>query len=222
MARDMNTVNISARCAWHNRLGTMDSPVATRESYHHGALAATMVEHALTMVRDHGADRVSLRSIAQALKVSPSATYNHFQDKDALLRAVGERGYALLGERMTRARASHPGDTDHAARARFTSLGRAYLSFAKDETHLFQLTFGPICAGRTPDPSRPGAYQMLHDTLDDLDRRRLLRPGIRAGLDMTIWAATHGMACLIVEGVIPPEATEAFLDSVSRLVLAGG
>jgi AcrR family transcriptional regulator len=218
----MNSVKISARCAWHNQVGTMASPASTRESYHHGALAPTMVEHALTMVRDQGADRVSLRSIAQALRVSPSATYNHFQDKEALLRAVGERGYALLGERMTLALASHPGDSDHDARARFTSLGRAYLSFARDETHLFQLTFGPICAGRTPDPSRPGAYQMLHDTLNDLDRRRLLRPGIRAGLDMTIWAATHGMACLLVEGVIPPEATEAFLDSMNRLVLANG
>jgi AcrR family transcriptional regulator len=222
MVRDMNSINIVLCCAWHNQAGTMDAPTTARERYHHGALATTMVEHALTMVRDHGAERVSLRSIALGLKVSPSATYNHFQDKEALLRAVGERGYALLGERMTQALASHAGDTDHAARARFTSLGRAYLSFAGDETHLFQLTFGPICAGRAPDPSRPGAYQMLHDTLDDLDRRRLLRPGIRAGLDMTIWAATHGMARLIVEGVIPPEATDAFLDSINRLVLASG
>jgi AcrR family transcriptional regulator len=134
----------------------MDSPASTRERYHHGALAATMVEHALTMVSDQGVERVSLRSIAQAPRVSPSATYDHFHDKEALLRAVGERGYALLGERMTLALASHPGDTDH-------------------------------------------------DTLNDLDRRRLLRPGIRTGLDMTIWAATHGMACLLVEGVIPPK-----------------
>ena len=58
-------------------------------TYHHGALAEAMVDQALASVRAKGADQVSLRSIAQALDVSPSAAYNHFADKDDLLRAVG-------------------------------------------------------------------------------------------------------------------------------------
>lgn len=187
-------------------------------NYHHGALAEAMVEQALTEVRLRGADQVSLRAIAQSLDVSPSAAYNHFVQKDDLLRAVGACGLAALDERMARVLAAHPGDTAEAARARFAGLGRAYLGFAVDETHLFQLTFGPVCAVKDMAPDETGPYRNLSVALDDLDRHGLLRPGVRPGLDVTVWAATHGMACLIVEGAIPAEASEAFLDSMSRLM----
>ena len=189
-------------------------------SYHHGALAEAMVEQALNDVRAQGADNVSLRSIAHSLDVSPSAAYNHFADKDDLLRAVGACGLAALDERMTRVLAAHPADTAEAARSRFSGLGRAYLSFAVDETHLFQLTFGPICAVEDMSPDQTGPYRKLTASLDDLDRHRLLRPGVRPGLDVTVWAATHGMASLMVEGAIPPEAGEMFIDSMSRLICA--
>ena len=187
-------------------------------SYHHGALADAMIEQGLASVRAHGADHVSLRSIAHALGVSPSATYNHFTDKDDLLRAVGAQGLLALDGRMAQELAVHPDDTAAAALARFSGLARAYLAFAIDETHLFQLTFGPICADRGSTPPEAGPYRRLVDALDDLDRWGLLRPGMRAGLDMTVWASTHGMATLLVEGAASPDATEEFIESLTRLI----
>lgn len=188
-------------------------------TYHHGALAEAMVEQALASVRAQGADQVSLRSIAQALDVSPSAAYNHFADKDDLLRAVGACGLAALDERMARVLAAHPADTVESARARFSGLGRAYLAFAIDETHLFQLTFGPICAVEELPPEATGPYLKLLAALDDLDRRGALKPGLREGLDLVVWAATHGMATLLVEGAVPPDATDAFIDSMARMIM---
>lgn len=190
-------------------------------SYHHGALAEAMVDQALADVRMRGADQVSLRSIASALDVSPSAAYNHFADKDDLLRAVGSCGLAALDERMTRVLAAHSADTAEAARARFAGLGRAYLSFAIEETHLFQLVFSPVCTNLDM-PEMTGPYKKLNDALDDLERFAQLKPGIRPGLDLMVWAATHGMANLIVEGAMPPEACDVFIDSMARLVLIDG
>lgn len=187
-------------------------------SYHHGALAEAMVDQALADVRTRGADQVSLRSIASALDVSPSAAYNHFADKDDLLRAVGSCGLAALDERMSRVLAAHSADTAEAARARFAGLGRAYLSFAIEETHLFQLVFNPICH-HLSEHEGSGPYQKLNAALDDLDRLGQLKPGIRPGLDLMVWAATHGMANLIVEGAMPPESCDAFTDTLARLVL---
>jgi AcrR family transcriptional regulator len=203
LAYDVNAVNI-----W----GTMS------RAYHHGALAEAMVDQALASVRAQGADHVSLRAIAHALDVSPSAAYNHFADKDDLLRAVGSCGLAALDERMARVLAAHPGDTADTVRVRFTGLGRAYLAFAIDETHLFQLTFGLICAVKDTPPEGTGPYQKLTDALDDLDRWGVLKPGIRLGLDLTVWAATHGMATLLVEGAVAPEAVDSFIDSIARLI----
>jgi len=136
-----------------------------------------MVEQALTEVRVRGADQVSLRGIAQALEVSPSAAYNHFPDKEGLLQAVGACGLAALDERMARVLAAHSSDTAAAARARFLGLGRAYLAFAVDETHLFQLTFGPICAPKHVPPEEAGPYRKLVASLGwrVLCLRRVLR-----------------------------------------------
>ena len=188
-------------------------------NYHHGALAEAMVDQALADVRVQGAEHVSLRSIAQTLEVSPSSAYNHFADKDDLLRAVGACGLAALDERMARVLAAHPTDSPDAARARFSGLGRAYLAFAIDETHLFQLTFGPICAVQEIPPEDTGPYNKLTTALDDLDRWQLLKPGIRSDLDLMVWASTHGMATLLVEGAVPPESVDAFIDSMTRLVI---
>lgn len=189
------------------------------KNYHHGALAEAMVDQALTEVRVRGADQVSLRGIAQSLDVSPSAAYNHFADKDDLLRAVGACGLAALDERMSRVFAAHSGDNAKAAKARFSGLGRAYLAFAIDETHLFQLTFGPICSEKEIHTEDSSPYLKLMTALDDLDRFGLLKPGIRPDLDLMVWAATHGMATLLVEGAVPPEHAEVFICSMARLVL---
>jgi AcrR family transcriptional regulator len=188
-------------------------------AYHHGALAEAMVDEALAAVREDGADHVSLRAIAQALEVSPSAAYNHFADKDALLVAVGQCGLAALDERMARALAAHPGESDEAARARFAGLGRAYIAFAVDEPNLFRLVFGPICAEADMGPESSGPYAKLVEALDDLDKRGLLLSGAREGLDVTVWGATHGIASLIIEGYLPREAGDALIASMDRLAL---
>ena len=40
------------------------------------------------------------------------------------------------------------------------------------------------------------------------------------GLDLVVWSMTHGMACLLVEGLLPVEGIDEFIESVNRLVLA--
>lgn len=140
-------------------------------SYHHGALPEAMVEQALAEVRARGADQVSLRAVAQSLGVSPSAAYNHFPDKDGLLRAVGESGLAALDQRMARVLATHSGNSGKAAKARFLELARVYLAFAVDETHLFRLTFGPLCAPQEAPPYEGGPYGKLTAALDELEQR---------------------------------------------------
>jgi AcrR family transcriptional regulator len=186
-------------------------------AYHHGALAEAMIEQALEAVRAQGAENVSLRAIAHALGVSPSAAYNHFADKEALLRVVEFRALNNLNERMTQALAAHPGDDDDAVRSRFASLGRAYLSFALDEPQLFRLAFGPLCASDHRNPGESPPYAKLVASLDELQARGLLKPDVREGLDLTLWGATHGVASLIVEGLLPPEAGDALIDSFGRL-----
>jgi AcrR family transcriptional regulator len=192
---------------------------AVADTYHHGALAEAMVDEALREVRDRGSDELSLRRLATTLGVSPSAAYNHFADKDALLKDVGRCGHDALDERMASATALHTGRSNAAAVARFRALGEAYVAFALEDPHLFRLTFSPLCFADGGDVDS-GPFQRLSDSLDDLETRGLLRAGIRDNLDLAVWSAVHGLCLLALEGAVPREAAPTLLDAISRLVLA--
>lgn len=188
------------------------------DHYHHGALAQAMVDEALSEVRSRGGEDVSLRRIATTLGVSPSAAYNHFADKDALLQEVGRCGHDDLDDRMVRAIADYPGPSDEAAVARFRALGEAYLSFALDEPQLFRLSFSPLCfALDDEDDQSEGPYGRLCTALDDLHARGLLRT--RENLDLLAWSTVHGVAVLMLEGAIPAEAGPVLLQTIADLTL---
>ncbi len=199
--------------------------MAGREGYHHGDLEQALVIEALAQVRERGGDAVSLRQVAQAVGVSPSAAYSHFPDKTALMVAVAHKGMAELDAAMLAATASVPGDDDAAAIARFRSTGQAYVGFALENPHVFRHMFGPICAhdhGKDPAAmdGESVAYQVLCRQLDDLDRRGLLRPGVRAGLDIVAWTMVHGFASLVLDGFLALDVGDALIGALSRLALA--
>ena len=50
-----------------------------------------ILEAALSLVEQDGAERLSMRRLAQTLDVWPMALYRYFEDKDALLDAIVER-----------------------------------------------------------------------------------------------------------------------------------
>src|SRR3954454_14779823 len=73
---------------------------APKARYHHGSLEQALVDEAVRQIHERGADQVSLRGLAQTIGVSPSAAYQHFPDKAALLGSVCESIGAELGGRM--------------------------------------------------------------------------------------------------------------------------
>jgi AcrR family transcriptional regulator len=190
------------------------------DSYHHGDLRKALLDEAFAVMRRGGADAVSLRAVAGAVGVSPSAAYHHFPDKDALLVAVGDLCSELFDRRMISAAASVRGDSDAAAVKRFVALGRAYIDFAQEEPHLFRHLFGELCAGTSPIASGESpAFDALLGALDVLAQRGLLRPGAREGLELVAWSCVHGFAVLATAGLLPAELCDDLLASLCRIVV---
>jgi AcrR family transcriptional regulator len=189
--------------------------------YHHDDLHGALVTEALARVRAEGAPAVSLRAVARAVGVSPSAAYHHFADKDALLAAVGTAGHEELDRRVTTAATGVPGIDATDVIDRLGAVGQAYVGFAAEEPHLFRLAFGPLCAADVAAKKEESseAYAILCRCLDDLDRLGALRPDTRAGLDMVLWTMVHGLACLVLEGMAAPENGAALFDTVRRVAL---
>jgi AcrR family transcriptional regulator len=217
MLLDLNGVKIE------RRIGSV------KAAYHHGDLRAALLTEALDRVRSQGADVVSLRGVAHAVGVSPSAAYHHFPDKDALLGAAAEQAMAELDRRMAQAWDDAAGDDDGAAVGRLQGLGRAYVRFALEEPHLFRHAFGAhadrhgLHTSEDLEAKRADslAYRLLCQALDDVDAHGLLPPGVREGLDLVTWTTVHGFACLVLEGYLAPEAGEQVLATFSRVALGG-
>jgi AcrR family transcriptional regulator len=195
-----------------------------KDNYHHGDLAAALVATAMAEVRQIGAEKVSLRSVCATLKVSPSAAYHYFPDKDALLGATGGAVFELFGERMQEAFDSVEGSDVESAQARLVALAMSYIDFARTEPHLFRLAFGAYCVAPTGDKlmdlSEAGlAGNLLVTALDDLEKLGAISPFARLHGEVLCWSAVHGLATLILEGHISELAIPSLLDAI-RFALA--
>jgi len=195
-------------------------------AYHHGDLRRALVEAATALAARDGVDGLVLRETARQVGVSPSAAYRHFPDRDALLATVAAGVREALAHRMLREMAAAGvaavGDAlpePRVAVARFRACGRAYIGFALDEPGLFAVAFQPC------DPARyvvedPSPYAVLGASLDDVAAAGRLRVP-RPGAEVLAWAAVHGAAVLLGEGLVPADARDFVIEGTLDLVGGG-
>ena len=101
--------------------------------YHHGDLKRVLIDAALDLVEQVGAEGVSVREAARRAGVSPGAPFRHFPNRIALMAAVAEEAQRRFRAEIDAALAQVPsGDP----LARFRCIGLAYLRWAmRNPTH---------------------------------------------------------------------------------------
>lgn len=198
-----------------------------RDRYHHGDLPAALKAVALDLISARGVEGFSLREAAMALKVSPSAVYRHFPSKDDLLAAVADDAFAGLAESFRAAveAVSGKGGSKKFAIERFKAMGRAYVRFALDQPRRFQAMYGlsEACTARRKAHSEKqhsdsAAYAILATLLDELRSADVIEKAARAKAEITAWSSIHGLAHLLVSGLLPVSSKEA-VDDLSDLVM---
>lgn len=178
--------------------------MSTSKSYHHGDLRAALLEAGLRALEHGGEAEISLRALAREIGVSPAAVYRHFPDKKALLGALGGEGFRLLGEAQSAAQRAAPGRS-----AGFAATGRAYVRFALAHPALFRLAFFHGGIGDDQAFGENLASQLLNENALALaggDPERAKTIALQA------WASAHGLALLILDGLLPND--DALIDAV--------
>lgn len=139
---------------------------AAPKRYHHGDLRRVLIDAALQLVGEGGADAVSVREAARRAGVSPGAPFRHFASRDALMQAVAEEAQRRFRAEIEAALAEAPaGDP----LARFRCLGLAYLRWAiRNPTH-----FEIISSRRFFDHDKAAAISRDNAELIDLTERTL-------------------------------------------------
>ena len=85
----------------------------------------------------------------------------------------------------------------------------AYVRFAVANPAHYRVMFGGFVAGHTdPELVREGsgAFQALVDAIVSLQKEGLMRPDDPVLSARSIWALVHGVAMLIIDGQLGPEA----------------
>ena len=181
--------------------------------YHHGDLKAALLGAALEILERDGPAALSLRRVARDVGVSPAAPYAHFRNKAALIQAVGAQGFGRLADAMAaEARAAAAGDA-------LRALGRGYVRFAVRHPALFRLMFGPALDRGAPGQGLRASAAASHAVLADAVLARLRATGgaeAAPAFTLAAWALVHGLATLLVDGLVIP----AHLDAGDAAVLA--
>ena len=183
----------------------MSSDGGSRRGYHHGNLRDVLLDLAETALEARGQENLSLRELASAAQVAPSAPYRHFASRDDLLEALAKAGFErLLVRYQDAASAADP----------VPAVCEAYLSFSRAHPNLFKLMFvsDAISHGAGSPAMQVGlqSFAVFEDVL------RGGMPGSSAEdvrlRALTVWAALHGAALLTNEGRLAPLMFDGLSD----------
>ncbi|WP_405600832.1 TetR/AcrR family transcriptional regulator [Streptomyces sp. NBC_01410] len=193
----------------------MGAKQVARTSYHHGALRQALIDGAREILAERGHDQFSLNELARRVGVSTSAPYRHFANRDDLLAAVADQGYATLHKSL-----EHTASDTPDVRERLIHLAGAYVRFAHDHPDLYATMFR---ARPGAEPKGYESFEVLLRTVDEAQQQAIIPTTVSAELmSRSIWATLHGLALLNLRqpherfGLNePPEALAA--DTLSAL-----
>lgn len=149
-----------------------------------------ILDTAFAMTREEGFANVTARRVAAKAGCSTQPIFRVYKNMDELWDAVYDKAagffqdYYSLYPRM--------------GKAPFANLGMAYIAFAREERHLFELLFV------NGDARRRGMYELLNgpagNVVYEVNLARAAGCQDPGDLFMKMWIFIHGAACMMLTG----------------------
>ena len=153
-------------------------------TYHHGDLRVAVLRAAEEIIEERGLAALSVREAARRARVSHSAPYRHFPDREALLAELAADGFRRLGEQLESRRG--------------LEMGESYVRFALAHPNRFRLMFGgQIEIGRHP-ALRAAAERTFEALVAAFEADSNVADPRSAAA--AAWALVHGLAHLMLDG----------------------
>ncbi|MGL5851769.1 MAG: TetR/AcrR family transcriptional regulator [Phycicoccus sp.] len=171
------------------------------ERYHHGNLRSALLDAAVDMSRDTGAEALSLRAVTRRVGVSTRAAYRHFASRQDLIRAVAIVGLSRMAVMIE---AELDGMTSPVQR--LCAVGRGYIGFALTEPGWFDVAmltsrgFDLFAEEGAKGDSGLTPHGLLLAALDDLVSDGLIEPGDVERTATLCWSSVHGYSSLVSRG----------------------
>ena len=148
-----------------------------------------IINAAVDIVRNSGAQAINARTIASALNCSTQPVFSNFATMDELRLTVVEKADILCQEYMRR-------EVESGKFPTYKANGMAYIRFAKEEKELFKLLY-----------MRDRSSESIPEATEQTDKMELIvhnNTGL-SGADaklfhLEMWAYVHGIATMFATG----------------------
>ncbi|MCE9502099.1 MAG: TetR/AcrR family transcriptional regulator, partial [Leptospira sp.] len=166
---------------------------------------------------------MSLRKVAALAGVSHVASYHHFENKNALLAAISEKGF----QKYFSSYRKELKKTDNDFIGRFRALGWTYIQFILNNQQFARIMFGGVDLKLHPTLSAVSrrTYRQLHEIIRMGQKLGAIRQGQAREKTLASWSMIHGIAMLFLEGRIKPKKTakemKEFIQSVTEYAYIG-
>ena len=174
--------------------------MAKNESeYHHKNLRQKLLKETRKIISESGAEKVTLRYLAERAGVSRTAPYRHFADKFSLLAAAAEEGYLEMINHIRR----KMNEKKISAESDIKSGFEAYIDYAVKNPANYQLMFGKkiIKKENYPDTAKAAEelFKLLLAVVETSQSKKLIKSGPPPKTAHMMWAFAHGLALSIIE-----------------------
>jgi len=191
-----------------------------KANYHHGDLRQSLVRVAGEIIQEQDVEALSMRKLADHVGVSRTAPYHHFKDKNELLCAIAETGFALQDE-LVGAESNVDGNANSALKKlpinnaaksnnglqELEQLVQRYIQFATNHPAHYDLMYGgkiwkQKLATDSLEVASRNSFRHWLNRIEALQERQVLsqdEPALR--IAQVAWATLHGLCRLANDGV---------------------
>ena len=165
---------------------------------------ASILEAAWEMIVNDGWQSFSIRKVADAIEYSVPVIYSHFENKEAILLEFNKKGFQLLVDALTaaKAKAIQPAD-------QIRAMGKAYWNFAFSNKEYYQLMFGlgiPSCDSAGKIPALGDFNQVIISSIVAMvasEKTPTFNPWLKY---QSFWSMLHGLVSI---NMVAPDRVNA-------------
>jgi AcrR family transcriptional regulator len=152
------------------------------------------------MVKEEGWQSLSIRKIADAIEYSVPVIYDHFENKEAILKEFGNEGFRLLSKKISQAKEKVDDPFEQ-----LRLMADAYWNFALKNKEYYQLMYGvgmASCEGSKCTENK-GFDQAIMSTINVVIENNK-QAGVNACLKYhTFWSILHGLVSIKIMNSSP-------------------
>lgn len=148
------------------------------------------------LLKTNDVDAISIRAIANAVRVTPPSIYMHFESKEQLILAVCEREFELFDARLAEAT---EGVTDPVEALK--AMGRAYVMFGLEHQEQYRFLFmssEPEWTMRDPETKDLSGFGRLVELVERCVETGAFARGDAFAISCGLWTAVHGVTSLLI------------------------